>query len=61
MFHERCSILRLTILLVAAMPSGPNWTPPPTKPIKKIIRLTIPTVLNGTVPFISYFPAVLSF
>jgi hypothetical protein len=23
-------------LLVAAVPSGPNWTPPPTIPIKKI-------------------------
>jgi hypothetical protein len=22
-------------LLLAAVPSGPNWTPPPTKPIKK--------------------------
>jgi hypothetical protein len=22
-------------LLVAAVPSGPNWTPPPTTPIKK--------------------------
>jgi hypothetical protein len=23
--------------LVAAVPSGPNWTPPPTIPIKKIL------------------------
>jgi hypothetical protein len=24
-------------LLVAAVPSGPNWTPPPTMPIKKLL------------------------
>jgi hypothetical protein len=26
-------------LLVAAVPSGPNWTPPPTIPIKKFVHL----------------------
>jgi hypothetical protein len=36
-------------LLVAAVPSGPNWTPPPTKPIKKKVLNDI-EILAGCTP-----------
>jgi hypothetical protein len=28
-------------LLVAAVPSGPNWTPPPTIPIKRKLKFSM--------------------
>jgi hypothetical protein len=38
-------------LLVAAVPSGTNWTPPPTIPIKKLIRCNILEDYDVTILF----------